>query len=80
MTMAIFVAILAGKTVKAYDEAVTILKDLGALALHRQQWEEFVRRVEGIRGRYSRLSALQWRIENANLVEVTWNDVSTSSD
>ncbi|HYY28721.1 MAG TPA: hypothetical protein VE860_12280 [Chthoniobacterales bacterium] len=61
--------LIAGKTVKAYDQAVTILKDLRALALHKQQWEEFVRRVDGIRGRYSRLSGLQWRIENAKLLE-----------
>jgi hypothetical protein len=61
--------LICGKTVKAYDEAVGILKDLRALALHKKRWEEFVRRVEAIRGRYSRLSGLQWRIENAKLLE-----------
>ena len=61
--------LICGKTVKAYDEAVGILKDLRALALHKERWEEFVRRVEAIRGRYSRLSGLQWRIENAKLLE-----------
>jgi hypothetical protein len=61
--------LIAGKTVKAYDEAVGVLKDLRALALHKQRWEEFVRRVEAIRGKYSRLSGLQRRIENAKLLE-----------
>ena len=61
--------LIAGKTVKAYDEAVGVLKSLRALALHKQRWEEFVRRVEAIRLKYSRLSGLQWRIENAKLLE-----------
>ena len=54
---------------KAYNEAVGILKDLRALALHKQRLEEFVRRVDGIRGKYSRRSRLQLRIENAKLLE-----------
>jgi hypothetical protein len=61
--------LLPEKTVKAYDDAVGILKDLRTLALHKQQWEEFVRRVEAIRAKYSRLSGLQRRIENAKLLE-----------
>jgi hypothetical protein len=32
------------------------LKDLRALALHKQRLEEFVRQVDGIRGKYSRRS------------------------
>jgi hypothetical protein len=61
--------LIAGKTVKAYNEAVGILKDLRALALHKQRLEEFVRRVDGIRGKYSRRRLLQLRIENAKLLE-----------
>jgi hypothetical protein len=61
--------LIAMKTVKAYDEAVGILKDLRALAVHKEQLEDFLRRIEGIRGKYSRLSGLQWRIENAKLLE-----------
>jgi len=30
---------------------------------------EFMRRADGIRGKYSRLSSLQLRIENAKLLE-----------
>jgi hypothetical protein len=45
------------------------LKDLRALALHKQRLEEFVRQVDGIRGKYSRRSRLQLRIENAKLLE-----------
>ncbi len=61
--------LIAGKTVKTYDKAVGILKDLRAVALHKQRMEEFLRRIEGIRGKYSRLTGLQWRIENAKLLE-----------
>jgi hypothetical protein len=61
--------LIAGKTTKAYDEAVSILKDLRALALHQQSREEFARQVEAIRGKHSRLVGLQWRIENAKLLE-----------
>jgi hypothetical protein len=61
--------LIAGKTVKGYDEAIVILKNLRDLALHKQQWEEFVRRIEAIRGKYPRLSGLQWRIENSKLLE-----------
>ena len=50
--------LIAGKTTKAYDEAVSILKDLRALALHQQRREEFARQVEAIQGKYSRLIAL----------------------
>jgi hypothetical protein len=45
------------------------LKNLRVLALHKQRLEEFVRRVDGIRGQYSRRSRLQLRIENAKLLE-----------
>jgi len=50
--------LIAGKTAKTYDEAVSILKDLRALALHQQRREEFARQVEAIQGKYSRLIAL----------------------
>jgi hypothetical protein len=61
--------LIASKAIKAYDEAVSILKDLRALALHQQRREEFARQVEAIRGRHPRLVGLQWRIENAKLLE-----------
>jgi hypothetical protein len=61
--------LIAGKTVKDYNEAVSILKDLRALALHKQRLGEFVRQVDGIRGKYSRRSRPQLRIENAKLLE-----------
>jgi hypothetical protein len=62
-------ALIAAKTIKAYDEAVGILKDLRALALHKQRLEEFVRRVETIRGRYPGPSGLQLPIKDAKLLE-----------
>jgi hypothetical protein len=47
---------IAGKTVKTYDEAIGILKDLSDLALHKERREEFMRRVQTILGKYPRLS------------------------
>jgi hypothetical protein len=61
--------LIEGKTAKTYDEAIGILKDLGALVLHKQRWEEFLRRVQTILGRNPRLSGLQSRIKNAKLLE-----------
>jgi hypothetical protein len=61
--------LITSKSTKAYDEAITILKDLRALALHKEQQDEFVRRVEAIRQRYSRLSGLQRRIQDSKLLD-----------
>lgn len=61
--------LIAGKTVKTYDEAIGILKDLNDLALHKGRREEFMRRVQTILGKYPRLSGLQSRIKNAKLLE-----------
>ena len=61
--------LIAGKTVKTYDEAIGILKDLSDLALHKERREEFMRRVQTILGKYPRLSGLQSRIKNAKLFE-----------
>jgi hypothetical protein len=61
--------LITSKSTKAYDEAITILKDLRALALHKEQRDEFVRRVEAIRQKYSRLSGLQWRIQDSKLLD-----------
>ena len=61
--------LIAGKTVKTYDEAIGILKDLNDLALHKERREEFMRRVQTILGKYPRLSGLQSRIKYAKLLE-----------
>jgi hypothetical protein len=61
--------LIAGKTVKTYDEAIGILKNLSDLALHKCRREEFMRRVQTILGKYPRLSGLQSRIKNAKLLE-----------
>jgi hypothetical protein len=61
--------LIAGKTVKNYDETIGILKNLSDLALHKERREEFMRRVQTILGKYPRLSGLQWRIKNAKLLE-----------
>jgi hypothetical protein len=54
---------------KSNAKAVGILKDLRTLALHKQRLQEFLRRAEGIRTKYSRLTGLRSRIENAKLLE-----------
>jgi hypothetical protein len=61
--------LIARKTVKNYDEAISILKDLSDLALHKERREEFMRRVQTILGKYPRLSGLQSRIKHAKLFE-----------
>jgi hypothetical protein len=61
--------LIAGKTVKTYDEAIGILKDLSDLAFHKERREGFMRRVQTILGKYPRLSGLQSRIKNAKLLE-----------
>jgi hypothetical protein len=58
--------LIAGKTVKSYDEAIGFLKDLSDLALHKKRRKEFVCRVQTILGKYPRLSGLQSRIKMRN--------------
>jgi len=60
--------LIAAKTTKAYDEAVGILKDQRELALHQQQREAFVRRIEAIKAGHPKLVGLRWRIDEADLL------------
>jgi hypothetical protein len=57
------------KNTKAYDEAIQILKELKALAKHKKQYSTFCEKIEEIRLRYTRLSGLIVRIDNARLIE-----------
>ena len=60
--------LIAAKTTKAYDEAIGILRDLRDLALHQQQREAFVLRVEAIKAGHPKLVGLLSRINKAKLV------------
>jgi hypothetical protein len=62
-------SLIAEKNIKGYDQAVSILKDLRELAVHKQQWEEFALRVQAIQAKHSRLPGLLWRIQSAKLLE-----------
>lgn len=55
------------KKVKSYDEAVTLLKSLRILAVHKQKETDFVDKVQHIKEKYKRLSGLITRIQNARL-------------
>jgi hypothetical protein len=60
--------LIAHKVIKAYDEAVLILKDLLDLALHKNRRDEFGRRVKAIQARHPRLTGLRYRIQEAELL------------
>jgi hypothetical protein len=61
--------LIAGKTIKAYDEAIGILKNLRDLAIHKKRREEFASQVEAILGKYPRLLGLKNRIRDEKLLE-----------
>jgi hypothetical protein len=56
------------KKTNSYDEAIKILKELKVLAIHKKRQGDFKAKVQTIQQKYSRLSALQGRIESCNLV------------
>jgi hypothetical protein len=60
--------LIAMKTTTAYDEAVTLLKDLRDLAAYQRRTPEFKQRIAAIQERYPTLSGLKRRMEQAKLL------------
>jgi hypothetical protein len=61
-------SLIAQKQIKAYDQAVEILKDLRELAADRHQSDRFVARVEEIQQTRPSLSGLRSRLKTAGLL------------
>jgi hypothetical protein len=62
-------SLIAQKQIKAYDEAVEILKDLRDLAADRHQSDRFAARVQEIQEAHRNLSGLRWRLQTAGLLK-----------
>ena len=60
--------LIAQKKIKAYDEAVTHLKELQELAQHRHDLAGFTARIQTIRQQYPSLSGLRYRLKQAGLL------------
>jgi hypothetical protein len=58
--------LIPGKTVKAYDEAIGVLKDLRGRRSTNNGGREFVRRVEAIRGRFRGSAACNGGLKTRN--------------
>jgi hypothetical protein len=61
-------SLIAQKQIKAYDQAVEILKDLRELAADRDQSDRFAARVQEIQQAHRNLSGLRWRLQTAGLL------------
>lgn len=61
--------LIADKNGKAYDEAISLMKDLKELAIHKNNFDDFCIKVELIRHKNSRLSSFTSRISSAKLTE-----------
>ena len=59
--------LIAEKNAKAYDEAIKRLKDLKDLSIYKNRFNDFCKKLEMIRTKYSRLSGLTSRIIDAKL-------------
>lgn len=60
--------LIGQKQTSAYEEAVSILKDLRDLAAHQQREAEFKEKMAAIKERHSTLHGLQRRLKEAGLV------------
>ena len=60
--------LIKDKKTNSYEEAIEILRDLKALSIHKKRLDDFFIKIEMIQQKYSRLSGLQWRIKEANLI------------
>ena len=58
------------KKTKSYEEAIKLLQDLKELSIHKKQFIDFCNKIETIKQKYSRLSGLQWRINDGKLIEI----------
>jgi len=61
-------SLIAQKQIKAYDQAVEILKDLRDLATDRDQSDRFSARVQEIQQAHPNLSGLRSRLRAAGLL------------
>ncbi len=57
------------KRTKSYEEAIKLLKDLKELSIHKKLFNDFHKKIETLKQKYSRLSGLQWRINDGKLTE-----------
>ncbi|PKQ66698.1 hypothetical protein BZG01_10520 [Labilibaculum manganireducens] len=62
-------SLIREKKTKAYDEAVSLLKSLKELAVHKKRYEEFKAKIIYIKTENSRLNGLIGRINSANLLK-----------
>jgi hypothetical protein len=56
------------KNTKSYDEAIKLLKDLKKLAIYKEKFNNFCDKIENIKLKNTKLSALKSRIEQAKLI------------
>ena len=59
--------LISEKTPKAYDEAILLLKDLKELSIYKNRFNDFCEKIQLIKMKYSRLSGLTSRINDAKL-------------
>lgn len=62
------IPLIEQKRANSYDEAITILKDLYALAKHENRVPEFKAKVQDIQKRYPTLSGFKKRLQKAQLL------------
>ena len=60
--------LISEKNAKAYDEVILLLKDLKELSIYKNCFNDFCENVELIKKKYSRLSGLTSRINDAKLI------------
>jgi len=63
--------LISEKNTKAYDEVILLLKDLKELSIYKNRFNDFCEDIELIKKKYSRLSGLTSRINNAKLIVIT---------
>lgn len=62
--------LIADKNAKAYNEAITLLKDLKGLSIHQGSYPDYCNKIDLIKNKYSRLSGLTSRISDAKLTSI----------
>ena len=62
--------LISEKNTKAYDEAILLLKDLKELLIYKNRFDDFCEKIELIKKKYSRLSGLTSRINDAKLIVI----------
>ena len=62
--------LISEKNTKAYDEAILLLQDLKELSIYKNCFNDFCEKIELIKKKYSRLSGLTSRINDAKLIVI----------